>query len=194
MSINIVRNGTLSAVDALPSTGAVGEILTVINLGTATANLNDGDYPVQIKGGSIALATNDSIQFVWNGTDWVELSRSRALESYRLSVSGSEEVSGDIEVGVQVLDLNGNNVAGVKNIKVRTLAVTADKGDITAGAAGTLVKAVNPATGENVAWIQTSSTGAASFIVNDDVAEAVSVEVSCDNALVSVSSLTFAGP
>ena len=93
--------------------------------------------------------------------------------SVRVSAVPGAESSNEIDVVCQLIDAKGKALAGVRNVAVRSLAVTADKGDLAEAtvAVGTLKKAVNPTTGENVAWFQTTAAGLFSVKVANDAAE-----------------------
>jgi hypothetical protein len=100
-----------------------------------------------------------------------------------------------IEVEGQVEDMAGLDAATAREVLVRSLAVTANEGDLSIGAGanpGTLIKAVNPATGENVAWITTTTAGHFRFIVTNTAAETNLVQVSANGAVTAVLKLTFA--
>ena len=100
-----------------------------------------------------------------------------------------------IEVEGQVSDILGVAVAAAKEVRVTSLAVTNNEGDLSIGAGanpGTLVKAVNPATGENVAWITTTAAGHFRFIVTNTVAETNLVTVYVPGGIAAVLKLTFA--
>jgi hypothetical protein len=99
-----------------------------------------------------------------------------------------------IEVAGQLQDADGNPVAAAKQVRIRTIAVTDDKGDIAAAGTpvGTLKKAINPATGANEAWMTTTAAGAFSFRVTDDQAEDVLVEVATEDGITALKKLTFA--
>lgn len=100
-----------------------------------------------------------------------------------------------IEVEGQIEDLAGLDAATAREVIVRSLAITANEGDLSIGAGanpGTLIKAVNPATGENVAWITTTAAGHFRFIVTNTAAETNVVHVSANSALPAVLKLTFA--
>lgn len=92
------------------------------------------------------------------------------LAYFYCTLSAAAEAGNAIVVTGQVVDSSGVNVAVTKEVMVRTLAVTADKGDITV-TAGTERKTVNPATGENVSWITTTAAGAFAVSVANDQAE-----------------------
>lgn len=112
----------------------------------------------------------------------------------KVALTASGEAANAIEVQGQLQDANGNKVAAAKQVLVRTLAPTADKGDISAAGTpvGTLKKAVNPATGENVAWMTTTAAGAFAFSVADDAAEDVLVHVTTEDGITEILKLTFA--
>ncbi len=109
----------------------------------------------------------------------------------KITLSAAIEAADAIVVTGVVEDLAGADVAVAKEVLVRTLAVTDGKGDITV-TTGTSKKVVNPATGENVAWITTTAAGAFAFSVANDVAEDTLVQVTCLGALAATLKLTFA--
>jgi hypothetical protein len=106
------------------------------------------------------------------------------------TLSAAAESGNAIVVTGQVKDSSGANVAATTNVVVRTLAVTADKGDITV-TTGTDKKTVNPATGENVSWILSDATGAFVVSVANNVAEATLITASAANGPVQMLALDF---
>lgn len=112
-----------------------------------------------------------------------------ALGTY-CTLSAAGEAGDAIVVTGQIKSLDGTNVAVETNVVVRTLAITADKGDITV-TAGTEKKTVNPATGENVSWIESTAAGAFAVSVANNVAEVTLVEATPDNGLTQLLVLTF---
>lgn len=108
----------------------------------------------------------------------------------KTTLSAAVEAAEAIVVTGAVTDLAGNAVTSAVNVMVRTLAVTADKGDITV-VSGTEKKTVNPTTGENVSWILTTAAGAFSVSVANDVAEVTLVTAQPANGLTSALTLTF---
>jgi hypothetical protein len=92
----------------------------------------------------------------------------------KCTLVAAAEIADVITVSGTVEDLAGLDASSAKQVLVRTLAVTADKGDI-AVTTGTAKKIVNPATGENVAWIETTAAGLFAFTVTDDQVEDVLV-------------------
>lgn len=106
------------------------------------------------------------------------------------TLSAAVEAAQAIVVTGQVVTLNGDAVAAATEVVVRSLAVTDNKGDITV-TTGTSNKVVNPATGENVAWITTDATGAFVVSIANDAAEITLVTAVADNGLVQALKLTF---
>ncbi len=110
----------------------------------------------------------------------------------KVTLSAAAEGGTDaIVVTGTVTDLAGNAVAVATNVVVRTLAVTADKGDITV-ASGTDKKTVNPATGFNESWILTTSGGVFSVSVANTAVEDTLIAATPANGLTSMLTLTFA--
>ncbi len=114
----------------------------------------------------------------------------QALGTY-CTLSAAAESGNAIVVTGQIKDLAGTNVAVATNVVVRTLAVTADKGDITV-TAGTEKKTVNPTTGENVSWIESTAAGAFAVSVANDAAEVTLITATPDNGLAQALVLNFA--
>lgn len=196
MSLNIVRNGSLSAVPSLPAGAHVGEVLNVVNLGAATNALVDSST-LQLRGGAASLATNDSLKLVWTGSKWVELERSVALAEKHIVATVGDWAAGEIEVGIAIQDAQGNVVVPATPVIVRTLATTADKGDITVDV-GTAIKSIDPATGEKYVSIladdEATETDAIVVTIADDVEELVSVVIQADGCLPVTLALDFTDP
>lgn len=149
-------------------------------------------YPeVSSESGVAAIATLQS--------DVTALTAASATKASILKITLTAEAenggANTIEVEGQVEDLAGLDAATAREVLVRSLAVTANEGDLSIGAGanpGTLIKAVNPATGENVAWITTTAAGHFRFIVTNTAAETNLVEVTANGAVAAVLKLTFA--
>lgn len=107
------------------------------------------------------------------------------------TLSAAAEAGDAIVVTGAVKDSTGTAVVSAKQVVVRTLAVTANKGDITV-VSGTEKKTVNPATGENVSWIATTAAGAFSVSVANDVAEETLITVMVEGGMTAALLLTFA--
>lgn len=107
------------------------------------------------------------------------------------TLSAAAESGNAIVVTGQIKDLAGTNVAVATNVLVRTLAVTADKGDITV-TVGTEKKTINPATGENYSWIESTAAGAFAVSVANDQAEVTLITATPDNGLTQALVLNFA--
>lgn len=99
-----------------------------------------------------------------------------------------------IEVVCGITDFAGAAKAMARQVFIRSLAVTPDKGDLAAAGTpvGTVLKAVNPATGENVMTMQTTAGGLFTFSVANDVAETTEVQITADGCIPRVLKLTFA--
>lgn len=111
-----------------------------------------------------------------------------------VTATAGTEATNAIEVACAVFDSAGVAATAAKVVRVETLAVTNDKGDISAAGTpvGTLTKAVNPATGPNVAYMTTTAAGLFSFSVADDAAETVLVTIVAEGCRPKVLKLTFA--
>lgn len=94
----------------------------------------------------------------------------RADARYKIALSAATEgVSNDITVTATVTNQDGTAVGNVA-ILFTTLSVTADKGDMTDGGTGAVVKAFSPSTGANLCWM-TTVAGVAQVTVTDSAAE-----------------------
>lgn len=113
-----------------------------------------------------------------------------ALGTYCTLVASAEDTD-SIEVVGQVKTLGGTNVASATIVMVRSLAVTADKGDISV-TNGTALKIINPASGENICWLETDATGAFTVEIANDVAEVTLLSATPANGLAQMLELTFA--
>jgi hypothetical protein len=109
----------------------------------------------------------------------------------KVTLTAAAEAANAIVVTGAVTDLAGNAVSSAKQVMIRTLAVTADKGDITV-TTGTSKKEFEPATGVNEAWVTTTSAGAFVFSVANDVAEDTLVQVTTEDGVSALLKLTFA--
>jgi hypothetical protein len=103
--------------------------------------------------------------------------------------AGAESLDVITVTGV-VEDMAGLDASAEKQVLVRTLAQTADKGDI-AVTVGTAKEIVNPATGENVAWIETTAAGLFAFTVTNDQVEDTFVSAVTTTGIVTTLKLTF---
>lgn len=116
-------------------------------------------------------------------------------EDISVSISLADEDGDSIDVICQVVDPNGDAVAGIREVTIRTMAETAGEGDLAAAAGtavGTVVLAANAAAGENVMWMRTTAAGAFSFSVADVAAEEVLVTIELNNARLVKTAITFA--
>ncbi len=107
-----------------------------------------------------------------------------------VALSAATEAADAIVVSGTVTDLAGTAVSVAKQVVVRTLAVTADKGDITV-TAGTEKKTVNPSTGENVSWITTTAAGAFAVSVANTAVEDTIITATVEGGLAAALKLTF---
>lgn len=106
------------------------------------------------------------------------------------------ETAGTIEIACSITDAKGTAVTGARLVRIAAMPETDDEGDIAAAGTpvGTLIRAVNPATGENTALMESTAAGLFSFAVDDAVAEDVIVTILADGCLPQLLRLTFAGP
>lgn len=108
-----------------------------------------------------------------------------------VALTPGAEAADVIAVTGLLKDLAGATVAVATLIEIRTVPATADKGDIaiTDGAAGVIV---NPATGDNVAFVTCDGDGSFAFTVTDDQVEDVAVIVTPSGGVPKIITLSFA--
>jgi hypothetical protein len=128
---------------------------------------------------------------IWFSKQAEKSVREANAAQYQVTLSAAAEAANAIVVTGAVKDLNGNAVTSAKQVMVRTLAVTADKGDISV-TTGTAKEIVNPATGENVAWIETTAAGAFVVSIANDQAEGTIVQALTESGQSALLALTFA--
>jgi hypothetical protein len=104
------------------------------------------------------------------------------------------EVGNVIEVACTLRDSKGTALAVATPARIETFAVTNDKGDIAAAgvAVGTLNKVINPATGPNVAYMTSTTSGTFSFGVTNDAAELTLLTILAPGCRPRVVALNFA--
>lgn len=175
-----VKSGTVAANTSAYLTSTAGQVDDAADYGDGIRNFaikaadSSGYAACQFNRPSV---TAESVQATLEGF-------------YYATLSAAAESGNAIVVTGQVKTLDGTNVAAAHQVVVRTLAVTADKGDITV-TAGTEIKTVNPATGENVSWIETTAAGAFAVSVANDVAEATLISATPDNGITQKLVLDF---
>ena len=126
----------------------------------------------------------------------IRKNQNAALENletnYRqITLTAAAEASNAIVVTGAVTDAFGTAITAATSVLVRTLAVTANAGDITV-VSGTEVKTNNPATGFNESWITTTSGGAFSVSVANTNAEGTLVQAMTNDGYCAHLVLTFA--
>lgn len=171
----VIYGGTVTA----------GDLLTTNSSGKAiTATDGDAILGVATKSGVV----NDIGEVhLGDGT------APRVVEKY-LSVTAGAESGNAIDCVCAVLNPDGTALSAATQVMIRSLAVTADKGDLAAAtsAVGTVKKAFTPATGENVLWMETSATGTFSFKCSNDQAEETVIQITAEGCRPYVAKLTFA--
>lgn len=162
---------------------------------TSTAGTVDDAVVAGDKIDGIVSRTADSAGYVTaqmanpSVTSDSSVSGSGAL--LRVTLSAAVEAAEAIVVSGVVEDLSGLDASSAKLVRVATMPVTANKGDITV-TVGTELKTVNPATGENVSWIETTAAGLFAVSVANDVAEVTMVHASVNGGIPATLKLTFA--
>lgn len=112
----------------------------------------------------------------------------------RIVLTPRAEAANVINVDVALFDDNGVPVAVATPIYIESFAVTDSGGDLAAASAsplGTVVKALNPATGPNTMSMTSTAAGLAAFGVTNAAAEITDVRVTVGN-VVQLLRLTFA--
>jgi hypothetical protein len=118
--------------------------------------------------------------------------RATVLEAFRkITLSAAAEVADVITVSGVVENLVGVDLAVATQVLVRTLPVTDNEGDI-AVTVGTAKRLINPATGWNEAWIETTAAGLFTFTVTNAATEETLVVVVGANGYTATLKLTFA--
>lgn len=180
-----VKSGTVAADAALYLTSTAGSV----DDAAVSGDLVDGLTSKAADSGGFTTCQIDfpnisSIGAASGNQATIDLAR-------YITLSAAAEAADAIVVTGQVKDWTGTNISVATQVLVRTLAVTNNKGAITV-TAGTSKKVVTPATGENVAWIETTAAGAFAVSVANDVAEVTLIQVTADSALAVTQKLTFA--
>lgn len=106
------------------------------------------------------------------------------------SITAAAESGDAIVVSGLIVDGGGNGQPGVYPVLCRTLAITADKGDMTV-VTGTLRKAYSPAAGVNELWLETENDGTFSVSVANDQAEITLFTATMDYGITTILKLTF---
>jgi len=182
-----VKAATVAADTPLYLTSTAGQVDDA-----ATSNKIDGITSRSATSGGFATCQLDYPSITGSASS---ATAEGSLLKVALVVGAEGAVASDaIEIACTVTDLTGTVVSAAKNVVVRTLAVTADKGDIAAAGTpvGTLKKADNPATGFNEAWFVTTAGGLFSFRVSNDQTEDTLVEVIPESGVPTMQKITFA--
>jgi hypothetical protein len=162
-------------------------------LGAARNDTDSGDA-FELKGARFA-STLSAAGYALVEVGGSELGAASSEQGFIEAVVGAEGAiaANAIEIACTIRDRFGAVVPSAEVI-VRSLSVTDNGGDIAAAGTpvGTLVKAVNPATGENVATFTATAGGLVSFRITNTVAEATHVVVYAENCAPRVIKLTFA--
>lgn len=114
-----------------------------------------------------------------------------AQASRRLVLTAAAEGGNAIVVSGQIQDLQGTPVSVAKEVLFRALGTTDAKGHVTV-TTGVSKKVVNPATGESVAWLESTAAGAFAVSVADDQVEDCMVHASTEDGLTAMLKITFA--
>jgi len=110
-----------------------------------------------------------------------------------IAATPGAEAANAIDIVGALTDLNGVAISAAQQVFIRSMAVTANEGDLAAASTpvGTVKKAVNPATGANELWMETTAAGLFSFKVSNTVAEETVVVIEAEGCRSKVLKLTF---
>jgi hypothetical protein len=104
---------------------------------------------------------------------------------------------GFCDVVCAITDLEGNPISGARQVMITAIPATEGAGNGALAAAtsavGTVLKALNPATGSHVMSMDTGATGLFSFKVTDAVNEAVVIRVEAEGCRPLVKKITISG-
>lgn len=149
---------------------ALAEVKTIADASTAhiadAADAHDASAISVLDDGEYFTATHVEGALAEAGSD---LGNIRGYRQITFTIPAAE-VDQAIVVTGTVSDLVGNSIAYSVPVFCRSLAITADKGDMTV-VTGTLRKAYSPAAGVNELWLDTESDGTFSVSVANDQAE-----------------------
>lgn len=141
--------------------------------------------PAVFSSGSNAIAMVRS--FAARGDKLAEVLMALLDNTYYASLSAAAESSNSITVSGQIKDQDGNNVAGIKSVLIKSKAPTGT-GNLSDGGAGT----VSAGAASTELWMKTDATGAFQFAVANANAEETLVMVQLDNGTTELLVLTFA--
>ncbi len=117
-----------------------------------------------------------ALMAIMNGTRWC-----------RLTAAAENTGANTITVTGQIMDQDGNPVAGVANVVLESIPVSG-AGTMTDGGAGTF----KTGSGTTKVWLQTDSTGAFVVVVLNAAAEDNLLVAETDNGEAEMLKLTFA--
>jgi hypothetical protein len=189
--------GDITTPGAIAATGAItGSNVSGTNTGNVTAaaygstpNANGLTLTAQALNLEPASATHPG------GITAATYTALVGIEKITLTAEAENGGANTIEVEGQVSNILGTAVAATREVYIKSLAVTDGQGDLAIGAGanpGTLIKAHNPATGANLAWITTTAAGHFRVLVTNTAVETNVLEVSSPGAITAVLKLTFA--
>lgn len=197
-----VNSATVSADTDVYLTSTAGQVDDLIDIGDKVDGASfkaatvSGYATLQFSRASVAKESVDTAyatsqtDISTNATNIATLT-TQVTKGFYCTLSAAAESANAIVVTGQIKNLGTDvNVAIATEVVFRSLAVTADKGDLTV-TTGTSNKVVNPATGENVAWITSDAAGAFVVSVANDAAEITLVSAAPDNGLVQMLKLTY---
>jgi hypothetical protein len=160
--------------------------------GYTTCELN---YPsVTADPTTAALAAASALITTAQATADAAMPKTSVLKCTLVAGAEGAVAANTIEIAGTVEDMAGLDTAAAKQVYIKSLAVTADKGDLAAAVTpvGTVKKAITPATGPNELWMETTAAGLFSFSVANDVAEETVVTVITTTGIATTLKLTFA--
>ena len=204
-----IRQGTYKFDD-----GGNGGALTAADVGNPcyasddhTVNKGTGSSTYAIAG-TVEKVDTDGVwvrvaPFAYSGSDASTLTANLASggvalgDLQKIGYTPGVATGGFCDVVCAITDLAGNAISGARQVTVTAIPATEGTGNGALAAAtsavGTVLKALNSATGAHVMSMDTGATGLFSFKVTDAVNEAVVVRVEADGCRPVVKKITISG-
>ena len=141
--------------------------------------------PAIFNAGSNAIAT---VRRLAQGNDPIATALMALMDNtYYASLTAAAEAGNSITVTGQIKDQDGNNVAGIKSVLIKSKPI-AGTGLLTDGGNGT----VSAGSGTTELWMKTDANGSFQVAVADASAEECLLVVHLDNGTTEMLVLTFA--
>lgn len=191
MSANVAgQNGWYAVFGAVPVNAATVAADAPLYLTSTAGQLDDAVVSGDKISGIISLAAT-SAGFATCQLAYPEVTAEASSTGIlKVTLTAAVEAADAIVVSGVVEDLSGTDASSAKQVLCRTLAVTADKGDMTV-TAGTSKKAYSPAAGVNELWLETTAAGAFSVSVANDAVEETLFQATTETGVTALLKLTF---